>query len=276
MGKIFDGYLLVSDMDGTLLNSKSQLSQESIQAIDYFVENGGTFTIATGRTLESAGVFIPKLKVGLPVILYNGTKVYDYSKKAVVREGYLEEERKELIKKIEEVAPHLGIEVFSEEKDYIIRSCKYTERLATANLEVIRDVTKDLWSKNWTKILILGDEDELDELERNFTDICTEAIPIRSAENFLEVVPNYTSKGIALKKLIEDFNIDPEKVIAVGDNMNDRELLQAAKYGFCMGNGTKRLLEEAKYIAPANDDNAIEYIVKWLEEKIRTNSIIEF
>lgn len=273
MKKIFDGYLLVSDMDGTLLNSKGNLSQENIQAIDYFVENGGTFTIATGRMLSSAGIFISKLKVGLPVILYNGTKTYDYSKKITVSENYLEEERKDLINKIAKLAPYLGIEVFSEEKDYVIRNCKYTDRLISSACEVVSDIPDSLWKQNWNKILILGEESQLDELERNFIDICDDATPIRSGETYLEVIPNYTSKGSALKKLIIDFNIDPEKVIAVGDNMNDRELLQVAKYGFCIGNGSKRLLGEAKYVAPANDNHAIEYIVKWLEDKIEEGLI---
>lgn len=50
--------------------------------------------------------------------------------------------------------------------------------------------------------------------------------------------------------------------------MNDREMLKTAKFGFCTENGIKRLVEEAKFKAPKNDDNAVEYVVRWLEEKI--------
>ena len=62
---IFDGYLLVSDMDGTLLNSKGKLSEENKRAIEYFVDNGGQFTLATGRMLPSIKRHIHKVKVTL-------------------------------------------------------------------------------------------------------------------------------------------------------------------------------------------------------------------
>ena len=66
---IFDGYLLVSDMDGTLLNSKGKLSEENKNAIEYFVDNGGEFTLATGRMLPSIKRHIHKMKVTLPVMI---------------------------------------------------------------------------------------------------------------------------------------------------------------------------------------------------------------
>lgn len=81
---IFDGYLLVSDMDGTLLNSKGKLSEENKKAIEYFVDNGGQFTLATGRMLPSIKRHIHKMKVTLPVIMYNGTKVYDFNSDEVI------------------------------------------------------------------------------------------------------------------------------------------------------------------------------------------------
>ena len=81
---VFNGYLLVSDMDGTLLNSNGRLSKENIAAIEYFVDNGGKFTLATGRMLPSVKRHIEKIKVNLPVIMYNGTKVYDYNTNEVI------------------------------------------------------------------------------------------------------------------------------------------------------------------------------------------------
>ena len=100
---IFDGYLLVSDMDGTLLNSKGKLSEENKKAIEYFVDNGGQFTLATGRMLPSIKRHIHKMKVTLPVIMYNGTKVYDFNNNEVIWEKFLEEDRKEIVKVVKEV-----------------------------------------------------------------------------------------------------------------------------------------------------------------------------
>ena len=114
----FDGYLLVSDIDGTLLNSKGKLSEENKKAIEYFVDNGGEFTLATGRMLPSIRRHIHKMKVTLPVIMYNGTKVYDFNNDKVIWEKFLEEDRKEIIKVVKEVSPNVGIEIYSDEVVY--------------------------------------------------------------------------------------------------------------------------------------------------------------
>lgn len=106
---IFEGYLLVSDMDGTLLNDKRKISDDDKNAIKYFKENGGLFTIATGRMLESAGRFARELDLSLPIILYNGSKVYDYTSEKVIKEYFLEEERKVVINKLLQENKEIGI-----------------------------------------------------------------------------------------------------------------------------------------------------------------------
>lgn len=271
MSKKFDGYLLVSDMDGTLLDTKSEISQKNIEAIKYFVENGGVFTIATGRMRDSVRRYLDNLPVGLPIIIYNGARIYDFDKEIAIHNEFISEERKDIVRKVIEKYPHLGIEVFSDEVDYIVRRCKYTDRLSTSVCDLVFEIDDEFWKRKWTKILIVGEENEINDFEDNFKIICDNVIPIRSGERFLEIVPEFTSKGAALKRLIEKFDIDPTKVIAIGDNMNDKELLEEAQYGFAISNGEKRLVSSAKYKAPTNDENAIEYVVKWIENNIVNN-----
>ena len=162
---IFDGYLLVSDMDGTLLNSKGKLSEENKKAIEYFVDNGGQFTLATGRMLPSIKRHIHKMKVTLPVIMYNGTKVYDFNGDEVIWEKFLEEERKEIVKVVNKVNHNIGIEIYSNEQVYIYQACKRTERFSKLGYDVIYNVDDSIWNKKWTKALIVGEKEELDFVE---------------------------------------------------------------------------------------------------------------
>lgn len=265
---IFEGYLLVSDMDGTLLNDKRKISDNDKNAIKYFKENGGLFTIATGRMLESAGRFARELDLSLPIILYNGSKVYDYTSEKVIKEYFLEEERKVVINKLLQENKEIGIEVYSEEKIYIFKECKYTKRFTGKGYKVIYDIDDSIWNAKWTKVLVVGEEGILDELEANFTKYDSE-IPIRSGERFLEIVPKYTSKGQALNDLINEYKLNDLKVITVGDNMNDKEFLENADYGFIVKNGNKKLLDKVKYKAPSNNDNPIKFIVEWIENNIK-------
>lgn len=69
--------LFISDLDGTLLNSDGKFSSYTKETIHDFVEQGGLFSIATGRTLESAQKYIEQIDLRLPVVLSNGVSVYD-------------------------------------------------------------------------------------------------------------------------------------------------------------------------------------------------------
>ncbi|MEN8078881.1 HAD family hydrolase [Clostridioides difficile] len=263
---IFDGYLLVSDMDGTLLNSKGKLSEENKRAIEYFVDNGGEFTLATGRMLPSIKRHIHKMKVTLPVIMYNGTKVYDFKNDQVVWETFLEEERKEIVKVVNEINKNVGIEIYSDETVYIYQSCSRTERFSKLGYDVIYNVDDSIWNKKWTKVLIVGEKEEVDCVEEYLKDSYEDNYIVRSSEVYLEVIPKNISKGQALKELMTHKNMEGFTVISVGDNMNDVELLEEAHYGFCIKNGSEELKKKSKYIAPSNDENPIEFIVKWIEE----------
>ena len=80
MNNIFDGYILATDMDGTLINSNRKISEANLKAIEYFVNNGGKFTVASGRMVSSVREFIEVLKINCPTILHNGATVYYYDK----------------------------------------------------------------------------------------------------------------------------------------------------------------------------------------------------
>ncbi|MDD6795873.1 MAG: Cof-type HAD-IIB family hydrolase [Clostridiaceae bacterium] len=268
MNNIFDGYILATDMDGTLINSNRKISEANLKAIEYFVNNGGKFTVASGRMVSSVREFIEALKINCPTILHNGAKVYDYDKESVIKEHFIEEDRKDAIRRIYNDKPNIGIEIFADEVVYVYRSCKFTERYKRHNFEVIYNLPDEVWNKQWTKVLLIGEKDELDKVEKDYKENYDNGTSYRSGENYFDIVPNDINKGKALKELVEEEGIDPSKVIAVGDNMNDIEMIEYASYGFCVENGLDILKERAEYIAPCNDKDAIKYIINWLERKI--------
>lgn len=270
--KKFHGYLLISDMDGTLIDSNGEISIENINAIKRFVNNGGIFTIATGRMTESARRYIHNLPIQVPAILYNGTKIYDFIKEETLFEMHLENNIKELVKKLKQYDSSLGIEIYCEEDIYIFNRCKFSERFTKKGYDIYYEIPQELWKKNWTKILILGEEDQIDKLEEEFYSVFEKANLIRSGEIFLEIVPENVSKGHAIEKLCTLLDMDISKVIAVGDNMNDFEMLTTVGYGFCVESGNKKLLNKVKYKSSSNDNHALEYVINWIEEHCLANS----
>ncbi len=258
----YEGYTIVSDMDGTLLNSAGKLSKENKKAIETFVNEGGNFTVATGRMLPSVKRHIEDLKATIPVILYNGSKIYDFSTGEVLFEAFIEDYRKAVVKEIAKDNPSFGIEIYAEEGVYIYQRCFLTERFSKLGYEVYYEVTDEIFNKKWTKVLIIADEEALDSLESSYGECYEKGAIIRTGECYLEIVPNNISKGSALRYLCNRLNINKEKLITIGDNMNDLELLTVGKVGYCVENGAARLKNVAKKLAPSNNEHVMEFLLK--------------
>lgn len=267
MDNIFEGYVLVSDMDGTLINSEKIISKDNLRAIDYFCNRGGRFTVATGRMVRATKKYID-FNLSLPVILHSGAKIYDLKHSRDIVEIPLEDKVKEVLKKIKSERKSIGIEIYHNEKVYVYNPCRFTKRFVENGYEYPENVPDNVWRDKWTKVLLLGEREDLDEIEEIYNKEYGFLNYLRSGENFLDLINVNASKGHALKKVIEMYNLDKDRIIAVGDNMNDEELLKEATYGFCVENADKRLFSVADYVAPSNDNSPIMYIVKWLEEKI--------
>jgi len=90
--------LYVTDLDGTLLNSKDKLSEYTIKAINNLIENGMCFSYATARSLSSASIVTKGLKTDIPVIIYNGTFIVNaYTKEKLFSLYYSEDEKNKVI-----------------------------------------------------------------------------------------------------------------------------------------------------------------------------------
>lgn len=84
----FENIYLFSDIDGTLANLKDNIPERNVEAINYFVENGGTFGVATGRYLGDIDL-LNKVPVNGLCILNNGASIYDYNKKELLHSEVL-------------------------------------------------------------------------------------------------------------------------------------------------------------------------------------------
>lgn len=271
MNSKFSGYLLVSDMDATLLRSDHSVSDKNKNAIEYFVNNGGLFTVATGRMVEAVRAYMPRICINAPAILHNGAKLYDYSKEAVLFEKSIEEERKQAIKRVYEDFPDVGLEVYSDETVYVYRPCKETKRFLTRSYEVVYELPREVWDKPWIKVLLIGDKELLDKYEPIYRAEYDSGYAVRSGDKYLDVVANGVSKGVGVQKLAELMEIDREKIIAVGDNMNDIPMLKAAGISYAVANAEEDVVKAADKVAPSNNDDAIAYIIERIEKEHISN-----
>ncbi len=265
----FKGILLVCDMDGTLLDSNKQISRENLEAAKYFVERGGSFTIATGRMARGIAQYMPLLPVNAPVILYNGSVIYDFHKKEVLWYRLLPPEVRNVVIHLMSKFPEMGVEVFYGDKMYIVNRNDMTDMHLKRGefspiflpLEKIPD--------GWYKAMLAWEHEKLVEVEKyileNIINEKSSFYTVFSEPVFLEILSREASKGIALKELIRLLGISRSNVIAVGDNLNDVDMIKTAGIGIAVANAQEELKKVADYCFTHNDNHVLVQIVEWLD-----------
>lgn len=260
MGK-FDGKLLVSDMDATLFNSQREVSEENYNAIKYFTSEGGRFSVASGRMVDAVGNFLDEIGINVPAILYNGAMLYSFETNTVLYEKTIEEKRKSAIKKVYDTQPQFGLEIYSKENIYILRECFETDRLRGKDYAVTFYMPEEIWDKPWTKALIIGEKQDLDEFEPIYRKEYDTGYVTRSGNRYLDMVATGATKGYGVKKLAGILGIKREDIYTVGDNMNDLEMIEYAGHGYAVANAVDELKNASEMVVPSNDESAIAYII---------------
>ena len=263
----FDGYLLVTDMDNTLMNGRSAISEENLRAVKYFTDNGGRFTVATGRGAITARDKIEGLAINAPAILHNGAIIYDFNTGSVLYEWHIADERKNAVKIMREKYPFLGFEICSGDDVYVYARCHRTDRLKKLKDAKVSEMTDEAWTLPWTKMLMISTKETLDEYIPIYRQYDS-GHAVRSGDEFFDIVPDDASKGKALGIIAEMFGIEKSHVIAAGDHFNDIDLLKAAGVSYAVENAADEVKAAADFVAPPCDKNAIAWIIGEIENKI--------
>lgn len=261
--KRFEGCLLVSDMDATLLTSDHDVSDKNRRAIEYFISEGGYFTVATGRMVDAVRVYLDRLPVNAPAVLHNGAKLYDYSDDSVIFEKYIEEERKPAVKRVYNDMPELGLEIYSNEIIYVYKPCMETKRFLTRDYKVVYNMPDEVWEQPWTKLLLIGDTKEiLDKYEPVYRSEYDKGFCVRSGPLYLDIVAGGVSKGRGARRVADMLGC--KKIIAIGDSENDIDMLQDADISFAVENAVPDAKRAAMYGAPHHNESAVAYAVERL------------
>ncbi len=264
MKKIFS--LFVSDLDGTLLTSKNQITYRTKEAIDQFQRNGGMFTIATGRSLIECRNFINNLQIQLPVILCNGAMLY-----------YPHEEEIQVIKtipkhvadrlhlSIQNITPLVDMLVFSPTQIYslLISAQKATELakigITTTPIQSIAEVEEDI-----IKLQMIGSAKNAQTLRSFATDstLRNECDFVQSHEYYYEVVPKGISKGNALHYLNQILQIPTQETAVIGDHCNDISMIKSAGFSATVKNAHLLARQYSSVHVPSNNQEGVAYFIE--------------
>lgn len=268
MGK-FSGVLLATDYDETLYGSNLGISPENRAAIEYFISEGGHFTVSTGRSFRNFAIQMEReaLILNAPVILSNGANIYDFGEGKMLYESFL---RPEVIRDVAEVCsefPSLGFEAYCKEEVYIYNPNCVTERhLSRAGLLGIAVPILEM-PIPWTKaILQQTDHDLLQKVQQYITLRWPEEYEvIFSNAVLLELTAKGSHKGSAVLWLAEYLGIRRKHIYCIGNGQNDIPMLDVSAVPFAPANCTPAIRERGATILTSCDESCIARLIEKLD-----------
>lgn len=263
------GILLVSDLDGTLIGENFVVPQRNLDAIVRFQEAGGSFAIATGRSIRSGARYAALTHPKGPCICLNGTILYDYLQERMLWNCSLEQTSAAgYIQTLYDQFPTAGIEYFCQETIHILRRNAYvTEHLNHEHVSWQDGPPIDP-TQPWYKALFADDADKKDAMEAfTHTFLHPGVRFVSSSENYLEMLPEQASKGKALMRAAEFAGFCMQNVYAIGDYYNDVELLDAAGVAVVPENAPDDLKERADLVVGHCYHGAVADLIEEIERQ---------
>ena len=269
MLKPYEGWLLATDIDGTIKPFDKPIPQNNIDAMHRFIELGGTFTLVTGRSVGAALPAVRDLGLRGPMLINNGSTAYDYGTEKVLFSTDLPEEVYGIIGDWLTRFPTVGIEVYHDRDLAILRRTDITDkRLRRFDINAMRYhyETLDTCEKPWQKALACAPKEVSDEVERYARDTIPENILfMRTSDEYCELVPTGASKGDGVRRLAKLLGFPPDRIITAGDYHNDVDLLKAGALSFAPADALPVAKEAATHLTVPCEEGILPHVLAVLD-----------
>ena len=282
--------LVAIDLDGTLLNSYGEVSNENKQAIKRAINKGVEIVLSSGRIGNSVESIANELGANNYYISGNGSMLYNMKEEKIEYENFISKEKMlKLIKICDENSIYYSIYT---ENMVITKSLKYNVAFYNyenskkafdkrTNINIVQNIyeyVEKLEDNKFLKITICDDSEiifsriiekfrkinnidvlDVSHMSRKIIKDGTEEVPIEYY--YTEITNKNVDKWTAIEYLIEKLNIKKEEVIAIGDNMNDKLMIKNAGVGVAMGQSNPIIKEMADVVTQDNNNNGVANIL---------------
>lgn len=263
--------MAVLDLDGTLTNSKKELSLRNQQALIRLQEQGVKVVLASGRPTYGIVPIAKALELerfGGYILAYNGGVIIDCASAKEIYSNVLPDD---LITPLYKYSTEAECVILSYDNEFILTEQpddRYVGVEAHLNKMECRKVENfvEAFSAPLPKCLTVGDPEKIVALEQRLKGLFGERMEVfRSEPFFLELVPLGIDKAFSLSKLLEHTGGTKEEMIAFGDGFNDLSMIEFAGVGVAMSNAQPAVKERADYIAATNDEDGVaQYVEEFL------------
>ncbi|HEY5657665.1 MAG TPA: HAD-IIB family hydrolase, partial [Myxococcota bacterium] len=258
--------LLALDLDGTALDAYGSLSEAVRDAVGAVKRRGIRVVLCTGRRFRTALPMARSLDLSGPIVVNNGVLVKEIESGATLQHDYLPSDLyAEVLTLMRGFGPPLVyVDAYHEQRDFV------TERVGTAHpfqQEYLADNTQfhsvvdDLSVERPDRVIMMSamaDEDSLAALRRRAVESLGDRVHTHALINknyrgqILELLSSRSGKWPALQRLAAAEGIAPEEIAAVGDDLNDVEMIRRVGLGIAMGNAVEPAKRAARIVVRSN------------------------
>jgi Cof subfamily protein (haloacid dehalogenase superfamily) len=251
------------DMDGTLLQKDHTISDTTKQVIKKLLDKGVFIVPISARPLHA---ILPISKEvfpdNIPVVSLNGS--YIFLNGEIIYQSSVPLE--EVINVQKEIAPHDVSAMYYSQMDWYAEKdnahIQKEQKITDVKIKIQPfHLTIDEWKAKKSgpnKILIAGNPDLIDNIEKELIDQHGDKLNMsKSKTTYLEVMSLTSSKTKAIQFLLDKYGIKRNEIIAIGDNYNDKEMIEFAGVGVAMGNAPDEIKKVANYITDTNNDDGV-------------------
>ena len=261
--------LLALDLDGTLTNSKKQITPHTLETlIRAQQEKGLKIILASGRPTYGVAPLANALqldKFGGFILAYNGGEIINWRTHEIMYKNLLDHD---VLPYLYECAKKNDFAIVTYENEYVLTEKpddEYVLKEALLNVMKIKKVDNFLEAVRHpiAKCLIVGEPTHLAILEKDMQEQLKDRMGVfRSEPYFLELVPKGIDKARSLSVLLEELELKREELMAAGDGFNDLSMVSFAGMGVAMANAQDVVKENADFITLSNDEDGVAYAVE--------------
>ncbi len=270
--KLFEKCLIACDIDGTLMVN-GVIPEINKEKIRFFMENGGDFAIATGRSLCAVSDVTSQLSEVTLGTYANGTVIYERAEHKLLFDATLSNAEYGIMFKVIEKFPDVGIEIHYQDNVGVFRGNGETQlHIKYESMRTVDLKKEDLNAISPNKILYLfpshGQQIKAKAFMETFeteSDYVETTVSYYGKQRFfIEQVPKGLSKAIGVKKLAELLGTKEGCVYAIGDYYNDVEMLEAADISAVPNDSPEEVKKLADYITTGAENGAVADFIDYL------------
>ena len=260
--------ILVLDIDGTLTNSKKEISPKTKKALMKAQAKGVKLVIASGRPTYGVEPLANELelsKYGGYILSFNGAKIINCETNEIIYEKNIPQDK---LPEIYDLSKEQNVNILTYEGDTILTeepNDKYIAIESRVNKMSVKKVDsfKDYIKSPVTKCLMVAEGDFLANVETIVKNKVGNDLNVyRSEPFFLEIMPKNIDKAYSLNQLLKKINMTRDEMIACGDGFNDKSMIDFAGLGVAMENAQEEVKDVADYITLSNDNDGIAKVVE--------------